>query len=52
MNTLLEIAKDKQVILTFTPTEYDSNVQTILANHYNSFHTLSMDDGITSSQSK
>lgn len=52
MNTLLEIAKDKQVILTFTPTEYDSNVQTILANHYNSFHTLRMDDGITSSQSK
>lgn len=52
MNTLLEIAKDKQVILTFTPTEYDTNVQTILANHYNSFHSLSMDEGVTTIQSK
>lgn len=52
MNTLLEIAKDKQVILTFTPTEYDTNVQTILANHYNSFNALSMKEGITTVQSK
>lgn len=52
MDTLLEIAKGKQVILTFTPTEYDTNVQTILAKHYNSFHSLSMNEGITTIQSK
>ena len=52
MNTLLEVAKSKQVILTFTPTEYDTNVQTILANHYNSFHTLLMNEGITTIKSK
>lgn len=52
MNTLLEIAKEKQVILTFTPTEYDSNVQSILANHYNSFHTLSMEEGVTTIKSE
>ena len=45
MNILLEIAKEKQVILTFTPTEYDTTVQTILGNYYNSFNTLSMSEG-------
>ncbi|MDE6552930.1 MAG: AAA family ATPase [Muribaculaceae bacterium] len=46
MNILLEIAKEKQVILTFTPTEYDNNVQTILGSRYNSFNTLRMSEGI------
>lgn len=52
MNTLLEIAKGKQVILTFTTTEYDQNVQSILSNNYNSFHNLSMVEGITTINSK
>lgn len=47
MNTLLDISKGKQVILTFTPTEYDTNVQTILCGHYSSFHSLTMDGDVT-----
>ena len=47
METLLEISKNKQVILTFTPTEYDSNVQRILSKNYNSFHSLTMNNNIT-----
>jgi DNA sulfur modification protein DndD len=47
MNILLNVASQKQVILTFTPTEYDDNVQKILAGQINSFNTLSMKDGIT-----
>lgn len=52
MNTLLEIAKEKQVILAFTPTEYDANVQSILAKHYNSFHSLNLVDNKTVINSK
>ena len=47
MNTLMEIAKNKQVILTFTTTEYDHNVQSIISNNYNSFHSLTMSEGVT-----
>ena len=52
MNTLLKVAKEKQVILTFTPTEYDTNVKTILADNYNSFHSLTMEEGVTTIKSK
>ncbi len=47
MDTLLEISKNKQVILTFTPTEYDANVQRILSNKYNTFYTLIMNNNVT-----
>lgn len=47
INTLCEIAKEKQVILTFTPTEYDVNVSEALNNQYSSFCRLSMEDDIT-----
>ena len=47
MKTLLAISKDKQVILTFTPTEYDMNVQSILVNRFNSFYTLIMNNNVT-----
>lgn len=47
INTLCEISKSKQVILTFTPTEYDEKVSGALANQYSSFNQLSMEDGIT-----
>lgn len=47
MHTLLTISTNKQVILTFTPTEYDDNVKSILADKYNTFHTLIMNDNIT-----
>ena len=48
METLLEVSKDKQVILTFTPTEYDVNVQSILSTMYSSFHELDMNkEGVT-----
>ena len=49
---VLEIAKEKQVILAFTPTEYDANVQSILAKHYNSFHSLNLVDNKTVINSK
>lgn len=47
MNVLLDVAKDKQVILTFTPSEYDDNVQSILNGNLNSFSKLTSIDGIT-----
>lgn len=47
METLLAISKNKQVILTFTPTEYDTNVQRILSNKFNTFYSLTMNNNIT-----
>ena len=47
INTLCEIAKTKQVILTFTPTEYDEKVAAALQNQYASFSELTIEDGIT-----
>jgi DNA sulfur modification protein DndD len=47
VNTLCEIAKTKQVILTFTPTEYDDKVASALQNQYASFSKLTIEDGIT-----
>ena len=47
VNTLCEIAKSKQVILTFTPAEYDDNVATALQNQFASFSKLTMEEGIT-----
>ena len=48
METLLEVSKDKQVILTFTPTEYDDNVQSILSVNYSTFQKLEMNsEGVT-----
>lgn len=50
MNTLLTISKNKQVILTFTPTEYDDNVKRILADNFNTFHTLEMRNNVTNTK--
>lgn len=47
INTLCEIAKSKQVILTFTPTEYDDKVAGALQNQYASFSKLTIEDGVT-----
>lgn len=47
INTLCEISQSKQVILTFTPTEYDDKVSGALINQFSSFNQLSMEDGIT-----
>lgn len=47
VNTLCEIAKSKQVILTFTPTEYDEKVASALHNQYASFSKLQLEDGLT-----
>ena len=47
VNTLCEIAKTKQVILTFTPVEYDDKVATALQGQYASFNKLIIEDGIT-----
>ena len=47
INTLCEIAKTKQVILTFTPTEYDDKVAGALQNQFASFSKLQIEDGIT-----
>lgn len=47
MKVLLDISKSKQVILTFTPSEYDGNVQQLLKDKYSSFNTLRMNDNET-----
>lgn len=47
MDVLLEVAKSKQVILSFTPTEYDDNVRAQLNNQYSSYCELNYQDGIT-----
>ena len=47
INTLCEIAKSKQVILTFTPTEYDEKVSAALQDQYSTFSKLSLEDGVT-----
>lgn len=47
VNTLCEIAKGKQVILTFTPVEYDEQVAAALQGQYASFSKLQLEDGQT-----
>lgn len=47
VNTLCEIAKEKQVILTFTPAEYDDKVAASMQGQYASFNKLQIEDGIT-----
>ena len=47
IKTLCEVAESKQVILTFTPSEYDSNVSAALQNQYSTFRELQFEDGIT-----
>lgn len=47
VNTLCEIAKSKQVILTFTPVEYDDKVAAALQGQYASFNRLVIEGGIT-----
>ena len=47
VNTLCEIAKSKQVILTFTPAEYDVKVAAALQGKYASLSELIMEDGVT-----
>lgn len=44
---LTGIAESKQVILSFTPTEYDDNVRSLLASEYSSYCELSFDKGVT-----
>ena len=45
--TLCEIAKSKQVILTFTPAEYDESVRSALKDQYSTFTSLYFEDGET-----
>ena len=47
IHTLLDISKQKQVILTFTSTEYDDNVRALLHDQYISFSHLQMTDNNT-----
>jgi len=49
MDVLLDISDKKQVILTFTPTEYDETVRTKLAKSYSSYCKLNFNDkdGVT-----
>ena len=44
---LTGIAESKQVILSFTPTEYDDNVRRLLTNEYSSYCELSFNNGVT-----
>lgn len=47
MNVLLDVAGQKQVILTFTPSEYDANIQAILKDQCRSISTLKTNNNIT-----
>lgn len=47
MQVLLDVADSKQVILSFTPTEYDENVRAQLNQKYSSYCELSFENGIT-----
>lgn len=47
MNVLLEVAGHKQVILTFTPSEYDANIQDILKDQCSSISTLKTNNNVT-----
>ena len=44
---LTGIGESKQVILSFTPTEYDDNVRRQLANEYSSYCELYFENGVT-----
>lgn len=44
---LKNIGEEKQIILSFTPSEYDSSVKSILAGNYSSFHELVYNQGLT-----
>lgn len=44
---LKNIGEQKQIILSFTPSEYDSNVKSILAGNYSSFYELVYNQGLT-----
>lgn len=48
MKNLLEVSENKQVILTFTPTEYDLTVSEILNNKTATFVKLKSENGVTS----
>lgn len=47
IRVLLEVAETKQVILTFTPAEYDLDVRQQLAQHYSTLSELDMKDKVT-----
>lgn len=47
MQVLLGVASSKQVILSFTPTEYDENVRKQLDGMYSSYCELNFSNGIT-----
>lgn len=49
---LLEVADSKQVILSFTPTEYDEKVRAQLGNTYSSYSELKYENGITTINQK
>lgn len=46
-DVLTEVAESKQVILSFTPTEYDANVRARLDGRYSSFNQLTFENGVT-----
>lgn len=46
MNVLKNIAKDKQVILTFTPSEYDKNIREVVGNDFSTYLEMSIKDGV------
>ena len=44
---LADIADSKQVILSFTPTEYDDNVRAQLKDKFSSYVELKYENGVT-----
>ena len=44
---LLDVAGNKQVILTFTPSEYDSDIKSIIGGLYSTLNLLTENNGIT-----
>lgn len=49
---LKKVGEKKQVILSFTPSEYDENVRNILTGHYSTFNTLDYKEGLTTIKKK
>ena len=47
IDVLLDIAKKKQVILTFTTSEYNQIVKTTINNEQSTINNLTMINGIT-----
>ncbi|WP_270289837.1 AAA family ATPase [Bacteroides thetaiotaomicron] len=52
IDALIKVSQSKQVILTFTPSEYDYNVSNRLNGQYSTFIDLTIDENVTTLNTK